>query len=119
MFAALCVAAGVAFAAVNQALVAVFGGAGRWIAALVGAFVLATGIVSTVPPVIASIASLLPTAPAYNAMVSALTSTSGVAAGFVGLLVWALLAFIATVIAVSRRRTVSARSLIEASVAAA
>ncbi len=36
MFAALCVIAGVAFAAVNQALVAVFGGAGRWLAALVG-----------------------------------------------------------------------------------
>jgi putative membrane protein len=33
--------------------------------------------------------------------------------------VWGLLAFIATVIAVARRRTVSARSLIEASVATA
>jgi putative membrane protein len=119
VFAALCVAAGVAFAAVNQALVAVFGGAGRWIAALVGALAVATGIVSTVPGVIASIASLLPTAPAYNAMVSALTSTSGVGAGLMGLLVWGVLAFIATVIAVARRRTVSARSLIEASVATA
>ncbi|QIG39732.1 ABC transporter permease [Microbacterium sp. 4R-513] len=119
VFAALCIAAGVAFAAVNQALVAVFGGAGRWIAALIGALAVATGIVSTVPPVIASIASLLPTAPAYNAMVSALTSTSGVTAALVGLIVWALLAFVATVLAVARRRTVSARALVEASVATA
>ncbi|TDN91875.1 YhgE/Pip family protein [Microbacterium sp. BK668] len=119
VFAGLCVAAGVAFAAVNQALVAVFGGAGRWIAALIGALAVATGIVSTVPPVLASVASLLPTAPAYNAMVAALTSSGGVAAGLVGLLVWALLAFLATVVAVTRRRTVSARSLIEASVATA
>ena len=49
LFAALCVLAGVAFAAVNQALVAVFGGAGRWLAALVGVLAVATGVVSTVP----------------------------------------------------------------------
>lgn len=115
VFAALCVTAGVAFAAVNQALVAVFGGAGRWIAALVGALAVATGIVSTVPPVITSISSLLPTAPAYNAMVAALTAASGVAAGVAGMVIWALLAFIATVLAVARRRTVSARTLLEAS----
>ena len=44
--------AGVAFAAVNQALVAVFGGAGRWLAALVGVLTVATGVVSTVPGVL-------------------------------------------------------------------
>ncbi|WP_345800179.1 YhgE/Pip family protein [Microbacterium sp. AZCO] len=119
VFAALCVVAGVAFAAVNQALVAVFGGAGRWIAALIGAFLIATGVVSTVPAVLASIASILPTAPAYNGMVSALTSTSGVGAGFAGLIIWAVLAFIATVLAVVRRRTISARALIEPAVATA
>jgi len=48
-FAGTAVLAGVAFAAVNQALVAVFGGVGRWISALVGVVAIATGLISTVP----------------------------------------------------------------------
>ncbi|CAN7395985.1 YhgE/Pip domain-containing protein [Microbacterium sp. LjRoot45] len=112
VFAVLAVVAGVAFAAVNQALVAVFGGAGRWIAALIGVLAVATGVVSTVPGVLASVAGLMPTAPAYNALLAALTPAGGVAAGVVGLLVWAALGFIATVVAVARRRTTSARALL-------
>ena len=73
LFAAMCVIAGIAFAAVNQALVAVFGGAGRWLAALVGVLAVATGVVSTVPGVLSDAAALLPTAPAYNGMLAALT----------------------------------------------
>ncbi|MFF2371445.1 YhgE/Pip domain-containing protein [Agromyces sp. NPDC058110] len=114
VFASICLAAGVAFAAVNQGLVAVFGGAGRWISALVGVLAVATGVVSTVPGPIADIAALMPTTPAYNGMVSALTSTSGVGAAFVGLVIWAVLAFGATTIAVARRRTTSVRALLRA-----
>ncbi|MEU1971167.1 YhgE/Pip family protein [Microbacterium sp. NPDC019599] len=115
VFAGICVAAGVAFAAVNQALVAVFGGAGRWISALVGAFLIATGVVSTVPPLLASIAALLPTAPAYNGMVAALTAAGGVGAGLAGLAIWGVLAFVVTTLAVARRRTITARTLLAAS----
>lgn len=119
VFASLCVAAGVAFAAVNQGLIAAFGGAGRWVSALVGVLTVATGVVSTVPGVLADIAGLLPTAPAYNGMVSALTSTDGIGAAFVGLAVWALLAFGVTTIAVARRRTTSVRALLRAAPVAA
>jgi putative membrane protein len=112
LFAAVCVIAGLAFAAVNQALVAVFGGAGRWIAALVGVLVIATGIVSTVPPVLMSIASVMPTAPAYTAMLGVLGTSGGVGGAIVGLVVWGGLAFVATIIAVTRRRTVSAREVL-------
>ncbi|MCR2810831.1 MULTISPECIES: YhgE/Pip family protein [unclassified Microbacterium] len=119
MFAALCVVAGIAFAAVNQALVAVFGGAGRWLAALVGVLAVATGVVSTVPGVLSEIAALLPTAPAYNGMLSALTETAGLGAGVAGLLIWSLLAFIATTLAVARRRVANARDLLAASPAPA
>ncbi|TQK20512.1 putative membrane protein [Microbacterium sp. SLBN-154] len=111
VYAAVCVVAGVAFAAVNQALVAVFGGVGRWISALVGVLVVATGVVSTVPGALTSVASLLPTAPAYQGMLAALTSADGLGAGLGGLAVWTILALIASVLAVARRRTVSARSL--------
>ena len=113
-FAGVSMIAGVAFAAVNQALVSVLGGAGRWVAALVGVLALATGIVSTVPGPLAAIAGMLPTAPAYHAMVGALTSAGGVTAGCVGLAVWAALSLIVSVIVVARRRSTSARALLAA-----
>jgi putative membrane protein len=115
VFAGVAIAAGIAFAAVNQALVAVFGGAGRWISALIGVLAVATGVVSTVPGVLSSIASLMPTAPAYNGMLAALTSASGVGAALAGLAIWSVLALLATIIAVARRRTTSARELLAAS----
>ena len=108
VFAGVCVVAGIAFAGVNQALVAVFGGAGRWIAALVAVLAVAAGIVSTVPGWLSSLAGAMPTAPAYSGMVAALTSDGSVGAALVGLTVWMLLAFIATVIAVARRRSAPA-----------
>jgi putative membrane protein len=119
VFAGLTVIAGVAFAAVNQALVAVFGGAGRWVAALIGVLAVATGVVSTVPGALSSIAMLMPTAPAYNALVASLTAAGGVTAGVVGLLVWAGLALIATIVAVARLRTTDARAILKAAPATA
>ena len=110
LFALVCVAAGIAFAAVHQALVAVFGGAGRWIAAVIGALALGASIVSTVPPALAAVASLLPTAPAYDAMLGALSSAGGVGAGVAGFVVWAALSLIATTLIVVRRRTTSAKA---------
>ncbi|GAA1700021.1 hypothetical protein GCM10009808_16990 [Microbacterium sediminicola] len=114
VFAGVAVVAGVAFAAINQALVAVLGGAGRWVGALVGVLAVATGIVSTVPGFLSSLASIMPTTPAYNAMLAALTSSSGVGAGLAGVVIWGALAFAATVLAVARARTISAHDLAEA-----
>ncbi|KRA24368.1 hypothetical protein ASD65_07970 [Microbacterium sp. Root61] len=114
VFASLAVIAGIAFAAVNQALVAALGGAGRWVAALVGVLAVATGVVSTVPGFLAGVASLMPTSPAYTGMVAALTSAGGVGAAIVGMIVWTVLAFAVTTIAVARRRTTTARALLTA-----
>lgn len=116
-YAGICVVAGVVFAAVNQALVAVFGGFGRWVSALVGVLALATGIISTVPGVLASLASFMPTAPVYNALLAVLNGTS-VGANIAGMLIWGVIAFVATVLAVARRRTTSAKALRAAPVAA-
>ncbi|MEO2134140.1 YhgE/Pip family protein [Microbacterium sp.] len=118
-FAGLAVVAGVSFAAVNQALVAVFGGAGRWISTLVGVLAVATGIVSTIPGVLASIAGVMPTAPAYTALLAAITPAGGLGAGLAGMIAWAALAFVATTIAVTRRRTANTRALFAASPALA
>lgn len=119
VFAGVSVVAGIAFAAVNQALVAVFGGAGRWISALIGVLAVATGVVSTVPGVLSGVAALMPTSPAYNGMLAALTETDGLGAAFAGLIVWAVLSFGATVLAVARKRTTSARAVLNAAPAPA
>ena len=112
IFAGVSILAGVAFAAVNQALVAVFGGAGRWVAALIGVLAVATGIVSTVPGVLTAIDAVLPISPAYNAMLGALTGSGGVGAGIAGLVIWGGLAFVATILAVAARRTTTARAIL-------
>ncbi|WP_125132842.1 YhgE/Pip domain-containing protein [Microbacterium sp. 10M-3C3] len=112
LFAVVAMVAGVAFAAVNQALVALFGGAGRWVSAIIGVLAVATGVVSTVPGVISAVAGLMPTSPAYTGMLAALTTAGGYGAAIAGLVVWALLALIVTTIAVARRRSASARELL-------
>ncbi|PCE15226.1 hypothetical protein AUC47_14045, partial [Microbacterium sp. SZ1] len=103
-FAGMAVLSGVAFGAVNQALVAVFGGVGRWAAALVGVLAIATGIVSTVPEWLAAVGAALPTASAFSGLISA----NGAAAA--ALVVWGVLALVATTLAVTLRRTTSAKA---------
>ncbi|WP_456283829.1 YhgE/Pip family protein [Microbacterium sp. JZ101] len=104
--------AGVAFAAVHQALVTILGGAGRWIAAVAGTLAIATGIVSTTPGVLGDLAAALPTAPAHRALLAVISDAPGAGAAIAGLVVWAVLAFAATSIAVAAQRTVSARALL-------
>ncbi len=105
-FAGTAVVAGVAFAAVNQALVALFGGIGRWISALVGVVAVATGLISTVPGWLASIGAMLPTAPAFTGLIA------GNGAAVAGLVVWGVLSLIATTLVVALRRTTSAKAVL-------
>lgn len=105
-FAGIAVLAGVVFAAVNQALVAVFGGVGRWVSALVGVLAVSTGLISTVPGWLAAIGAALPTAPAFTGLISA----NGAAAA--GLIVWGVLSLGATALAITLRRTTSAKAVL-------
>lgn len=105
-FAGTAVLAGVAFAAVNQALVAVFGGIGRWVSALIGVTAVATGLISTVPGWLASIGAALPTSSAFAGLIAA----NGSAAS--ALVVWAVLSLVATTIAVALRRTTSTKAVL-------
>ncbi|MFC4139974.1 MULTISPECIES: YhgE/Pip family protein [unclassified Microbacterium] len=105
-FAGIAVLAGVSFAAVNQALVALFGGIGRWIGVLVGVLAVATGLVSTVPGWLASVGAAMPTAPALSGLIDA----SGTAVA--GLIVWGVLALLATTLSVTLRRTTSAKAVL-------
>lgn len=103
-FAGIAVLAAVAFAAVIQALVAVLGGTGRWISALVGVIAVATGLISTVPGWLADLGAALPTAPAFAGLIAA----DGAAAA--ALVVWGVLSLVATTVVVALRRTTSARA---------
>lgn len=106
VFAGTAVLAGIAFAAVNQALVALFGGIGRWVAALVGVIAVATGLISTVPDWLAGLGAALPTAPAFAGLIAG--NGSAVAA----LVVWGVLSIVATTLAVAMRRTTSAKAVL-------
>jgi len=107
-FAGVAVLAGIAFAAVNQSLVAVLGGIGRWISAVVGVAALGAGIISTLPGWLATIAGFLPTSAAATALLGA----DGVGSAIAALTVWAVLALIATTLAVTARRTTSVRAVL-------
>lgn len=105
-FAGTAVLAGIVFAAVNQALVALLGGIGRWVSALVGVVAVATGLISTVPDWLASIGAALPTAPAFAGLIA------GNGAAVAALVVWGVLALVATTLAVTMRRTTSAKAVL-------
>ncbi|MDR2996639.1 MAG: YhgE/Pip family protein, partial [Microbacterium sp.] len=110
-FAGIAVLAGISFAAVNQALIALFGGIGRWLGVLVGVLAVATGLVSTVPGWLASIGAAMPTAPALSGLIDA----SGTAVA--GLIVWGVLALLATTLSVTLRRTTSAKAVLASAAA--
>jgi putative membrane protein len=105
-FAGFAVLAGVAFAAVNQALVAVFGGIGRWVSALVGVLAVATGLISTIPGWLAGLGAAIPTAPALGGLIIPNGSA------FAGLVVWAVLSLGAATLAVATRRTTSTKAVL-------
>lgn len=113
-FAGLASGIAVVFAAVNQALVALLGGAGRWVSAVVGVLAVATGIVSTVPGALAAVAGLMPTSAAYQALLAALTGVGGLGAAMFGLVVWSLVALLVTVLVVARRRSTTASAVLAA-----
>ena len=93
-FAAASVIVGAVFAIVNQGLAAALGAVGRLLALLVGVVALAAGISSTVPPAIDTIAAAMPTTPAGDLLLAALTGDGAAAVPALGaLLVAAVVGF--------------------------
>ncbi|GAA4181566.1 YhgE/Pip domain-containing protein [Gryllotalpicola koreensis] len=103
--------AGVAFAAVNQALVAVFGGTGRFVSLLVILLGLATSLVGTAPQFMSTLASFTPIVPAQHLVEAVVQGTAVSAGSVVGLVLWLLGALAATTLAVARGRVVPASKL--------
>lgn len=103
--------AGAAFAAVNQGLVALFGGVGRFVSMLIAILGLATAVVSTVPPAFDAVLGVLPIAPGFDGALAIVNGAPGVGAAVASLVVWLLVGLGASVAAVVRRRTVDVRKL--------
>lgn len=109
--AAACLFVAVVFAAVNQALIALFGGAGRFVSMLVGTLFLATGVISTVPGALAAVAAVLPVSPA-SGLLAAVQSGGMSGSSLAVLLAWGVLSFAATTLAIARVRVAAPASLL-------
>jgi putative membrane protein len=105
-FAAITALAAVSFAAVNQALAALLGGIGRFVAMLVAVVALATAVISTVPVLLDQVAGLLPTAAVLDALRAVVLGTSGGWGGAVALVLWGVAGLGVTALAVGRTRVV-------------
>lgn len=112
LFAGTAALAGVAFSAVNQALVAVLGGAGRFVVMIVALVGLGTGIVVTASPVLDQLTGILPLGPAIAGLRAILTGEAGALGAATGLVFWLAASLAVTTAAVARRRTTSVRQLV-------
>lgn len=110
-FFAVAVLAGVAFAAVNQGLVAVLGGVGRFVSVVIAVVGLAGAVVSTVPSLVEHVFTALPLATALDGLQGVVTGQGGAGGAIAGLLVWTLVGLAASTAAVARRRVVPAGQL--------
>jgi putative membrane protein len=108
----LTVLAGLVFAALNQALVAWFGGVGRFVSVVLVVLTAAAAITSAVPAIFDSVTPLLPLTPALEGM-RAVAAGSGTGGGAAALLVaWLVVGLAAGVLATARKRTVRAPVLV-------
>ena len=98
-------------AAVNQGLVALLGGIGRFLAMVAAVIALGAGIISTVPGLFDDVLGFLPLSAAQNALSGVVEGTDGTAGAVVGLVIWLLFGLLLTVAAIARRRVVSVRAL--------
>ncbi|MWC00171.1 hypothetical protein [Agromyces seonyuensis] len=111
-FTAAAIGIGAVFAVLQQGIAAAFGGPGRFAAVLVAAIALAAGLSSTVPGILATTAAALPTTPAADLLLGALSPAGGPAMpAILTLLLWAAVGFLGTLAGVARRRTVVPRTL--------
>ncbi|MGI3783332.1 MAG: hypothetical protein ACRYG2_21420, partial [Janthinobacterium lividum] len=112
----LALLAGVVFATLNQALVAWFGGVGRFVSVVLVVLTAAAAITSAVPEVFDSITPLLPLTPALQGL-RAVATGAGSGGGPAALLVaWLVVGLAAGVLATARKRVVHAPALVPATV---
>ncbi|HEX8488030.1 MAG TPA: hypothetical protein VF642_05755, partial [Propionibacteriaceae bacterium] len=98
---------GLAFVAVNHALVAWFGGVGRFVSVVLVVLAAAGAITGAVPELFDSLRPFLPLSPALEGFRAIASGGTGAKAAVGLLLAWLLVGVAASVLAVARRRVVS------------
>ncbi len=97
----------VTFAVINHALVAWFGGVGRFISVLVIVIAAAGAITSALPEAFDAIAPFLPTTPALDGLRAIVSGGSGAGNAAALLVGWSIIGAAASVLAVARRRMIA------------
>lgn len=108
----LMLVAGLAFVAVNHALVAWWGGTGRLISLAFAVLGLATMLTSAEPAVFGVLRVFSPLTPAVDATRALLTDSTGVATNLFLLVAWLVVGLAASAIAIVRNRTTSVPALL-------
>jgi putative membrane protein len=107
-FLAISLFAGVAFALVNQGLVALFGGLGRFVSFVLLVVAFVAGVVSTVPGVLQSVALFTPLGAAFRGYQAVASSLSGTGIALFILVCWGMLGAALLTFAVARKRRATA-----------
>ncbi|WP_372669221.1 YhgE/Pip family protein [Amycolatopsis kentuckyensis] len=100
-----------AFVALNQAATAIFGRAGRIASLAVLVLAGATGVVSTLPGPLYTLAGYLPTHGAVLALRAAATDGTGLTTGVAQLAAWLLVGTLVSILVTDRRRYLSTKSV--------
>ena len=93
------------FMILNFALVAWFGGVGRFLSVIAVVLAVAGRTIGAVPGFFDFVAPILPLTPAMNGFAAIAAGTTGQAAAYGGLLAWAVIGIVMSLLAIVRART--------------
>ena len=101
------------FMVLNFALVAWLGGVGRFLSVIAVVLAVAGRTIGAVPQFFDFVAPILPLTPAMNGFAAIAAGTSGVGAAYGGLLAWAIIGVVMSLLAIVRARTTKPEAALE------
>lgn len=101
------------FMVLNFALVAWFGGVGRFLSVIAVVLAVAGRTIGAVPQFFDFLAPILPLTPAMNGFSAITAGTTGVGAAYGGLLAWAIIGVVMSLLAIVRARTTKPEAALE------
>ncbi|MCF2586839.1 YhgE/Pip family protein [Brevibacterium sp. UCMA 11752] len=101
------------FMVLNFALVAWFGGVGRFLSVIAVVLAVAGRTIGAVPGFFDFLAPILPLTPAMNGFAAITAGTTGVGAAYGGLLAWAIIGVVMSLLAIVRARTTKPEAALE------
>ncbi|GAA1511246.1 YhgE/Pip family protein [Brevibacterium permense] len=103
----------IVFMILNFALVAWFGGVGRFLSVIAVVLAVAGRTIGAVPQFFDFVAPILPLTPSMNGFAAIAAGTTGQAAAYGGLLAWAVIGIVMSLLAIVRARTTKPEAALE------